>query len=362
MTRPDQVEDPLAFLQLLLGLVEDGRRTATYKLAVLLALTDCCASGSGPHGRAPAVIGTRVLARRVVELYWPQVRPYEASVLRQSSQPRAVTVEAVAALRGRTGAPTLDLAERADPAATEHCLQAVELNLVQMPLGKLQRPSGTGTDYPRFLYDDEAFHERVTPRQLEKAPLEVRLRPGVGDWLVALGGLLRPVVELHWVRDVARFSRVALPEESLREFLFGATRTALTGLVPGLTDLQSGACFYCERPLRGRVHVDHFLPWSRVPNDGLANLVLADERCNLAKSDNLADLPLLEQWAGRDAVGLAETGAASRWPVRRTESLAIARSVYGHQPTGSFLWRGPGDFRLLDVPRRDALLPLLGAA
>jgi hypothetical protein len=45
--------DPLEFTQLLLTLIDEGRRTATYKLAVLLALIDCCAVASDSDGRAP---------------------------------------------------------------------------------------------------------------------------------------------------------------------------------------------------------------------------------------------------------------------------------------------------------------------
>jgi hypothetical protein len=71
----DQAHDPLAFAQLLLALLDEGRRTATYKLAVLLALIDCCAKGSDASGRAPTQIPTRDLARRVVELYWPRCVP-----------------------------------------------------------------------------------------------------------------------------------------------------------------------------------------------------------------------------------------------------------------------------------------------
>ena len=61
--------DPLGFAQLLLGLVDEGRRTATYKLAVLLALVDACAAGTDGQGRAATTITTRVLARQVAALY-----------------------------------------------------------------------------------------------------------------------------------------------------------------------------------------------------------------------------------------------------------------------------------------------------
>jgi hypothetical protein len=66
-------------------------------------------------------------------------------VLRQSTQPRAKIVDAVAALRAAAatrGLTTLDLAERALPGEVERTLDTVEHVLVTMPLGKLQRPAG----------------------------------------------------------------------------------------------------------------------------------------------------------------------------------------------------------------------------
>jgi 5-methylcytosine-specific restriction endonuclease McrA len=365
---PDQEHDPLAFAQLLLALLDEGRRTATYKLAVLLALIDCCAKDSDPSGRAPSRIPTRDLARRVVELYWPQVRPYALTddvVLRQSSQPRAVTVEAVVELRRATPrAMTLDAAELLAPEATGRCLDVVELNLVRMPLGKLQRPLSfderSNADYPRFLYDDSAFHERLTRAELQRQPLVVHLRDGAADWLVSLSGLLRPLIELHWTRQVAQFNRLTLGEDRLREFLFGAERRALQHLQPGLREAQDGRCFYCTQPLAvGAVQVDHFVPWARVPNDGLANLVLADSRCNNSKSDNYADLELLDRWSRRPRATLADAATDARWPLRLGETLGIARGLYSHLPQGTRLWTQPGVFTMLDRARLSDLLPSL---
>jgi hypothetical protein len=362
----------LGFAQLLISLLDEGRRTATYKLAVLLALIDSCMLGTDADGRSPAHISTRDLARRVIELYWPQVRPFPVAadrteVLRQSSQPRAITVEAVQQLRAAAsalGATTPYLAEQWAPAEYTACLDTVELNLVRMPLGKLQRPLGFteagSAEYPRFLYDDAPFHAGVTPKHLRAAPLTVDLRPGVGDWLVALSGLLRPLLELHWTREVARFNRQELAEDRLREFLFGTARVALQRLAPGLRELQSDRCFYCSGPLRsGEVEVDHFVPWSRVPNDALANLVLADRRCNNAKRDNLAALPLLERWALRRPDVLASLADEARWPLRSDESMRVARGIYSHQPFGAQLWTAPGVYELMDRERLTQLLALL---
>jgi 5-methylcytosine-specific restriction endonuclease McrA len=365
--------DPLALTQQLVAVLDEGRRTATYKLAVLLALIDCSGAQTDERGRAGASIPTRDLARRVIELYWPQVRPYSvdestSSVLRQSSQARAVTVDAVAALRARaeaTGVMTVALVERSMPDDLRMCLDEVELNLVQMPLGKLQRPAGwterSSTPYPRFLYDDSAFHADVTTTQLRTRPFAVQLHDGVADVLVSLGGLLRPLLELHWTRDVARYNRRDLGEDRLREFLFGATRISLRVLGPPLREAQQDACFYCRGRLDTSVDVDHFLPWSRVPNDALANLVLAHRACNNAKRDNLAALTHLHRWATRPEDVLRQVADDLGWAVEHGRSLRLARGIYAHERAGAMLWVQPGVFEVLDDDRLAALLPLLDA-
>lgn len=360
-----------AWAQLVLTILDEGRRTATYKLAVLLALIDCCALSADAEGRAPSHIPVRDLSVRVLELYWPQVRPYAtregAPLLRQSSQPRAVTVDAVRALREEAeavGVRSVAAAERALPDAYERTVRLIELNLVQMPLGKLQRPQGyaaTGAaDYPRFLYDDAAFHERVTMRQLRQRPLDVVLKPNVGDWLVSLGGLLRPLVEMHWVRAVAAFSNEPLPEDHLRQFLFGSERVNLRSLGPGLREAQAGQCFYCRAPLPVQgVEIDHFVPWSRLPNDALGNLVLADRRCNNDKRDHYADLSLLLRWASRPVDVLGQVADDAGWPLQLTRSKQVARGLYAHLPSGTALWQEPGVYSVLDRARLLDVLPLL---
>lgn len=373
MSEHGSADNAAAWAQLVLTILDEGRRTATYKLAVLLALLDCCALSADGHGRAPDRIPVRDLAVRVLELYWPQVRPYPrhdgSPLLRQSSQPHAVTVDAVRALRDEAalvGAGGPAAAERALPAAYARVVRQIELNLVQMPLGKLQRPAGYeakgASDYPRFLYDDSPFHERVTPRRLREQPLEVVLMPNVGDWLVSLGGLLRPLVELHWTRAVAGFSNEELPEERLRQFLFGSERLSLGSLGPGLREAQAGRCFYCGRPLAARnVEIDHFVPWSRLPNDALGNLVLADQRCNNAKRDHYADLALLSRWASRPTDVLAQVAENASWPLQLERSKQVARGLYAHLPAGTALWQEPGVYVVLDRARLMDVLPLLGA-
>jgi hypothetical protein len=59
--------------------------------------------------------------------------------------------------------------------------------------------------------------------------------------------------------------------------------------LPLPTRIPEAPCFYCERTISGTVnaHVDHVIPWSFMLSDPLWDLVVACERCNLAKSDVL---------------------------------------------------------------------------
>lgn len=372
MTAPFAEQEPLAFAQLLLGLIDEGRRTATYKLALLLALLYCSLLQTDADGQPSSRISTRTLAARVIHLYWPQVRPFSLEggptrVLSQSSQNRAVTVDAVARLRALAGTrsiTTLHGARSSLPAEYGACLDTVELNFVQMPLGKLQRPAGVvGDGYPRFLYDDGAFTERVSLARLRAHPHEVELEPGVAEALVSLGGLIRPLLELHWTREVARFNASSLAEDRLRDHLFGASRVSLQRVLPGLTEIQHGRCFYCHTPLsRGQSDVDHFIPWSRVPNDTLANLVVAHRRCNGAKRDHFAALHHLEAFAGRHQPDLVEIAESLDWPLHAPEAHRTAISLYAHLPVGSQLWLSPGVYEGLDPTRRQRTLALLATS
>jgi hypothetical protein len=78
-----------------------------------------------------------------------------------------------------------------------------------------------------------------------------------------------------------------------------------------------------------------------MPNDALANLVLADRRCNNSKRDHLAALPLVERWARRPHDVLATIATDAKWPLGTSQTTAIARASYAHLPVNALLWAGP---------------------
>src|SRR4051794_18287219 len=135
--------DPLALGQRVVSVLETGARTATYKLATLMALVDHCVEHLPADPSDPLAVPVRDLAMRVVELYWPQVRTFENKPLRQSTQPVAKILDAVSELRTVTGAGdsgmSFAVASTRAPQALERALDAVALTLVRQPLHRLQK-------------------------------------------------------------------------------------------------------------------------------------------------------------------------------------------------------------------------------
>lgn len=337
----------------LLQVIDEGRRTATYKLALLLALIDACAANADPTGRAPAELHTREIARHVLRRYLPHVRGYlafDASdpiVLRQITTRNSAVLGAVLRLHlvgQEYGHRDFRGLETAHPTEFARCLDEVEKTFARYPVRLLQV---VGSEYRPFLYDID-WSEHVSLASLHAAGGGlVQFRPGASDELVRLAPLVRPLIELHWVRMVAAINELDVEGERLRGHLFGVDRTGFPpGVRSGLRELQDGCCFYCGARLTNRSEIDHFVPWSRWPNDAIENLVLADA-CNNHKRDHLAASEHAAHWGSRlrrSSGDLAAVAHANSWPSEPARSLSIGRATYFHLPAGTPLWRHSGEF------------------
>lgn len=119
-----------------------------------------------------------------------------------------------------------------------------------------------------------------------------------------------------------------------------------------MAELQDGGCFYCGARLTGTSQVDHFLAWSRWPNDAVENLVLAD-RCNGDKSDHLPAPAHLARWLARHhdrSEALLELASVARWLSDRARSGALLRSTYRNLAPGTPLWLLGREFIDADGP------------
>jgi hypothetical protein len=353
------------FAERLLEVIDSGRRTATYKLALLLALLDLCARHSDAAGRAPALLYTRDIAEQVAALYWPQVIPYRlpgtstAVELRQITLPRAAIVQTVSAFRdaaAAAGTTSWQLARQRLPGAYNSMLNQVEITVAAQPLPRLQAVGSAETVFP-FLYElswgpRESFSVARLRHHGHRGPA-VHLLPGAGDELLRLGPLIRPLVELHWTRMVAEINGVAQAELDLQRHLFGSDRVIPPKVLrDGIAALQDNRCFYCREPLGTAPEADHFVPRVRCGIDAVENLVLADRRCNNDKRDLLPGPPHVTAWARRNEhhrPALVAFARANRWDTDPQATVAVARSIYSHLPaTGTPLWLGFKDVRQVD--------------
>lgn len=349
----ERAVDPLLLGQRVVAILETGLRTATYKLATLMALIEHCIEH---HPERPGD-GLRVpipdLARRVMEIYWRQVLPFDGHDLRQSTQPRARILLAVNALRAAAasgpGALSMDIASLRVPDAYQRAIDDVTLCLAQQPLHRLQKLPGSSASDP-FLYDDSFLHDQVSRSTLRSCGDAIELKPGVAYGLSRLAGLLKPALEIMWVEDVRRMNKFLDADvPDVAGHLFGRERTALAAVRQPFKDAFGPHCFYCGTHLPADNPIDHVLPWSLVGIDGLTNLVLACVRCNGDKGGALPAVSIVDRVLERDRGRLDQIADELQWPTQRERVVAAARGIYRGQPDGMPTWLGYKQSERLDL-------------
>lgn len=291
-------QEQVQFLQNIQRLLSDGRMVASYKFALLRALSDL-AVRKGDDTGAPLRLSTREIAEVFIELYWRQVKPFcragdsKGLELSQNTGKRAGILRLVEGAHGRAEGSLADL--RADRGQWDSLKAEVAGVVAVMPLWKLQR---VGQETADFLYPNVGRGR------------EIELRGPAVYCLRKFYGITRLLVEGSWADFVRKLNRDALGQTvELRDFLFGTQRASLAAVRPILVDVQDGACFYCRRQLRRDQEVDHFISWAKYPVDLGHNFVLAHKACNAAKTDDLASERHLERWGRRNGDMGDELGA-----------------------------------------------------
>lgn len=288
MTEP-AAEFQLDFLAKLQRIVSEGDFTATYKFALLIALAELAVE-RGADDCATLVLPVGAIAEKFAELYWKQVVPYTATgavsgVLSQITGAAAAIPNRLTLFRAETGLHSLSAARR--HAAWPRVIRAIAETVRYQPLRYLQNVGGQSI---RFLYEFGPDRSEIT------------MLAGVPFALRRFQGFVIRLAQSGWVRHVRENSRnrPLIGEASdLEAFMFEQSRQSLAIVRAVLAEAQLGLCFYCgERT--GQGDVDHFIPWARYPRDIAENFVLADGRCNRAKSDMLAAPVHRDRWLQRN--------------------------------------------------------------
>jgi hypothetical protein len=124
--------DPLLLGQRVVAILETGLRTATYKLATLMALIEQSIENLPAQADDALTVPIPDLAQRVLSLYWQQVRPFDGRELRQSTQSKARILNAANKLRDASRrAGSVEIAQLRAPT-----MYAQTIDEITMCLGK----------------------------------------------------------------------------------------------------------------------------------------------------------------------------------------------------------------------------------
>ena len=292
--------DPVLLGQRVVAILETGLRTATYKLATLMALIEHCIENLPEQPGDALRVPLPELAHRVLEIYWQQVRPFDGNELRQSTQTTRTNPQC------RKRAYAQRQAERPVRSMSRACARR-QLTTAPSTRWCCASPSNRCTGCRKlrarrradqFLYDDSFLHDHVSRSTLRAHGDAIELNSGVAQGLARLAGLLKPALEIMWVADVRRMNKFLDAEvPDVAGHLFGRERAALTAVRQPFKEAFGPHCFYCGTHLPANNPIDHVLPWSLVGIDGLSNLVLACARCNGDKSGALPAVGIVDRVA-----------------------------------------------------------------
>lgn len=345
----------ITFAEQCLSLLDEASYNTTYKFAVLIALMDLVIEKANKDGSLATTLTTRQLAEKVIENYWRHVLTYPALNHQplQGKSGQAEIITRIYKLREKTEFSSIFYVRKRDHKDYKKLVNHVEKKLIEMPLPRLQY---FGKQEHRFIYDiawsvkDPIDLKLVTAYQADKSSSfdnRILLKRHAADYLINLNGLLRPMIQRSWAMQVAKMNK--LEESKLQDFLFGHSRNAIHRFASPLREFQNNRCFYCETVFKNQAkkmpEVDHFIPWSRYPNDALANFVLAHSDCNNSKSDHFAARTYLTKWVNRnqdpnDLLQLRDIATKENWELLEKNSINIARTLYSRLPENIKLWHG----------------------
>ena len=339
------------FLRRFQRLLDEGDFSATYKFALLRALADLSVEKPTDPG-GTLTISVREIAEKFIEYYWRQARPYHQSLLYQSGKGQA---EVITKIVGHQQTVTQNLAEaRADPARWERLVRKVAVNVERDPLRRLQTLPARSDD---FLYAQPADRANIAAHEVT-----ICLRPGVPAAFQDFHPLLISLLESAWIQRIVSIrsnGEVLADSGRLGEFLFGAERQGLDDYREVLLEIHGAACFYCQKRLKDRGNVDHFIAWSRYQVDLGHNFVLSCQPCNENKHDYLPSVDFLHQWRAANLDRAAQLSAEfqrRKLPHNEMRSRRVAQWAYQQaEISGANTWGGRGRFLPLRSDWRQAL-------
>lgn len=341
-------EFQLQFLAKLQRVFSEGEFAATYKFALLMAMTELAVEHGRDDGK-PLWLTHRALAEKFIGLYWQQTAPYSSGLpdtrsapLAQNKGPQAAVIKAL--VQFRHAHPGITLATATTALTYTDLVTAVSRTVAAQPVRYLQNLGG-GRE--AFLYEEQRGG--------------INLLPGIAYCLRRFQPLITQLCRSHWVQHVkgnALNAPLLGQNDDLETFLFETPRQSLVLIGQGLRKLTGSRCFYCK----GAVHeadVDHFMPFSLYPRDLAHNFVLAHPACNRSKSDTLAAKDHLGRWreyVDHHGDALRQIAAEAGRAGDLQASLAVTRWGYSSAvANGSLAWRQAREYEAVTADYMELL-------
>ena len=320
----------LEFLGKLQRILNEGLFVASYKYALIMSIAELCVE-EDPRPDGTLHLSLYDIAERFITLYWRQALPFRGGIyINHSTGTDPAAISSIRDFQQRVS--SLAAAQRR--ADWRQLVRRVATVIKGMPLKRLQL---VGKERLTFLYGEE-------PTKDETGRYVIALRPGVAKSFRDQFPVVQALVQVAWLTFIQRLpaNQQLLGTNDLADFLFGSDRVSLATLVPGLTEVQHGRCFYCQRPLDERPNVDHFISWSRYQVDFGHNFVLAHGSCNMDKRDMLAAPVHLGRWSERnlnDAESLRQIFEEARFVYDLDASQSVVEWQYETaERTGALVW------------------------
>ncbi len=343
------------FLDCMQQLILNTALNSTYKLALVMALTDAAlATASRPDAQAAqdglCRIPLKAVAVEFLRIYWPQRLAYPSPVAGVAARPLIQNFTARNGRRQRDRIFTIidealvsahEVLPNARLATFDQFSRAAAGPLKTV-YGKLMRECVALLKKNPLTYiePDADFLFALDKNDLVLAVEHVRL-------LQRFRPIIYELAQSRWVSHVRSIESNSdllgqTPgDDTLREFLFNPVRgdelSAIRNvLVPiqGLfkdKDKDKTPCFYCGEGVDpSKAQVDHFLPFTRYSHTRIFNFVLACPSCNASKSNWLADANHVEHWVQRnnDLGGELLAAAAGIAPAGCLEVADMALALY----------------------------------
>ena len=258
-----------------------GRKDNTYKFALARYILDY---STRPTGSLEVPYSD--IASAFLKYYWHQECKFKIKQNFQNNRPPSV----IRIIREVFGTRYIPTSFRNMEKKSGSKIQTAEKKILAKVFGNAK--TKTSLVIPRFHNLRGDYNNLSLFYDYDDSEQMIYFRPGALEFFRKNYSVLSKLVILEWAKFLEKTN--TLPKLVAKIESVEKRHGSLTKYVNIYKDCDH--CFYCNTRLeKGLIHVDHFIPWSYIFDDNAWNLVLSCQRCNLKKSDALAQQEFLKE-------------------------------------------------------------------